>query len=344
MRTRKTIEIPRTEFSAVGTGLRSHIRTDKVNSLSFSFSLVLDEALQLVETPAIEPSVQSFTHKLVPALSYSFKVLQNDCISRGNNILTDFVVDCSYITFLPSRNSFKLSSGRLCAFTLQSFPQIIMLHNSGLMTFEHLAIRSDSKVIYSDINPNYFLVATRSSGVDISGECDMKEQSTFSVFYNFKRLVSPVKIFPVILGNAYSNIFSLSWSKSGNSNLFKAKSEKVSIEADRTGLHNRLLFKLNSFKVFRSFGNSFTGKIGREPLSQIFIDKMMELKPIAYLSFKSFVDSILNSLKKCITHIKQSLFMLNFQLYSRNEFHNNAIKHNIYLKLSEVTGQIHPTG
>jgi hypothetical protein len=51
----------------------------------------------------------------------------------------------------------------------------------------------------------------------------------------------------------------------------------------------------------------------------------------------------LDSLKKSIAHIKQFLIMLNFQLYSRNEFHNKAIKHNLYINVSEVMGQISPT-
>jgi len=321
MRTKKTIKVSRTNFKTVRAGLRSHIRTDKDNSFAFSFSFIFDKTLQLIETPTIKPPIQSLSTVLIPTFSYSFKVLQYDCISRSNNLLADYVVNSTHVAFLPSRDSFKLSLSRLCAFTLEFLPQVLVLHNLGLITTKNLTIRSDSKIIYSDINTNYFLVATRSSGIDISGECDMKKQSSFSIFNNFKGLVSPIKILPIIFRNIYSNILSLSRSKGSNPNLIKGKSKEISIETNRAGFHNRLLFKFNSFKIFRSLSNSLTRKISRKPLSQILIDKMMKLKSIANFSFKSFINRILNSLKKSVRHIQQFFIMFNLNLYSRNELH-----------------------
>jgi len=61
MQTNKTIGIPRTNFKTVGTGLASHIRTDKDNFLSLDFGFILDELLKLKECPTIKPSVESFT-------------------------------------------------------------------------------------------------------------------------------------------------------------------------------------------------------------------------------------------------------------------------------------------
>jgi hypothetical protein len=347
MRTRKTIEIPRTYTSAVGTSLGSHVRIDKDDSLSFSLCLVLDEVLQLKETPMIEPSIQSFSHKLIPALSYSFKVFQYDCVSRSNNLLADFVVHPTHIAFLSARQSFKLPSGGLCAFTLESSPQILELDNLGLVASKNPAVRTDGKIIYSEINTE-ISVATESAGVfnrchglpqvpsDLSGESDMKEHPSFSISDNLKSLVFPIKIFPIIFGNINAKILPLAFDKGGKANFIKRECKKVSVEADRAGFHNWLPFELSGFKIFRSLGNGFTGKISRKPLPQILIDKMMKLESVAYLRFKTFINSILDSMKKSIGHIKQLLVHSDFKLYRGNGLHKVECRYNLYINILEV--------
>ena len=354
MRTRKTIKITRTDISAVGAGLGSHVRVDKNNHLSFSFSFVLDKTLKLKEVPMIEPSVQSLAHKLIPALSYSFKVLQNDCISRGNNFLADVVVYPTHITFLTARDCFKLSDGRLCAFTLEFSPQILVLDNLCFVTSENFTITTDGKVIYSEVNTE-ISVATESAGVfnrchgllqvpsDLYRECNVKEHLSFSIFHNLKRLVSPVEILPVIFRNVDRNILSFTFDKSSKANLIKGEGKQVSIETNRARLHNGLLFKLSRFKILRSLSNSFTGKVSRKPLSQIFIDEMMEFVPIANFGFKSFVNSVLDSFKKCVRHFNQLFIQIYLNLYCGNGFHNPSTDTNLYLNVTEVTGSIHPT-
>ncbi len=262
MRTKKAIKISRTEVATIRTIPGSQVRIDKDNSLTFSFSLVLDETLQLIETPTIKPSIQSFTHKFISALTYSFQVLQYNYISRSNDLFADFVVDCTHVAFLFTRDSFKFSSGRFCAFTLQSSPQILMLDNSGLMTFENLAVGSDSKIIYSDINTNCFLVATRSRiGVDISIECNVKEQYTFFIFDNFKCLIAPIKVLPVILRNIYSNIFTSSWSESSNPDFIKTECEKIPIKANWTEFNNRLFLSLVDLRFSDAFAMASHAKL-----------------------------------------------------------------------------------
>lgn len=350
----KKIKVSRTNFTTVRTNLGSHIRIDKDNSLSFSFSFVANELLQLKETPTIEPSVQSFTHILIPTLSYPFKILQYDCISRSNNLLADVVVNPTHITFLFARDCFKQSFSRLCAFTLKSFPQELVLHNLGLMTSENLAITTDGKVVYSEVNTE-ISVATESAGVfnscrglpqvpsDLYRECDVKEHLSFSILDNLKSLVLPIKILPVVFRNVDRDVLSLTFDKCGNPNLIKGECKQVSVETDRARLHNRLLFKLSSFKILRSLGYCFTGKVGRKPLPQVFIDDVMKLESIDYLSFKSFVDSILNRIKKCVRHILNLFIQSNLNLYRGNGFHNQSVYHNLYLNVTEVTGSIHPT-
>src|SRR3990167_6228862 len=57
---------------------------------------------------------------------------------------------------------------------------------------------------------------------------------------------------------------------------------------------------------------------------------MMKLKSVAYLGFKSFVNSILNSLKKGAGHIKQLLITGNFQFDGGNRFHKLNAEQLIY--------------
>ncbi len=333
MQTSKGIIISRTKFKAVTTGLGSKIRIDKNNSLSFSFSFILNETLQLVEAPTIKPSVQSLPHIFVPTLSYSFKVLQYDCVSIADNFLAYFMINPTHITFLSPRDCFKLSLGRLCAFTLEFSPQVLVLHNLSLMTFENLAITTNSEIIYSDIN-THNLVSTRIRGIDISGECDMKEQSSFSIFDNLKSLVSPIKIFPIIFRNIYRNIFPLSWYESSNPNFIKGKCKKISIESYRTTFYNRLSFKLSRLKISRSFTYCFNSKISSKIklVTNILINQMMKFKSISYFSFKSFINSILNSFLKDIRHIKK-MFVITFYFNCGDKFHNETNKHNSYINV-----------
>ncbi len=342
MQTNETGKVKGTEFSAVGTSLASQIRTNLDYSDSFLQSLIFDEGLQLVETPTVNPSIKPFSHILVPALPYSFKVFHYDCVNIAvDDLFAYVVVDPSHIAFLSARNSFQKSFSIFCAFTMESSPQILELNNLGLMTFEYSAITTDSEIVYSEVNSE-FLVATRTRNVNLSRECDMKEHPSFSVFDEFKSLVSPVKILPITFGNTYKKISPFTFNKSSKANLVRRECEQVSIKADRTRLYNWLLFKLSRFEVFRCFSNSLTREISRKPVSQILVNKMMKLKPIAYLGFKSLVNSVLNCLKKNIAHIKQIFTVGCFDFYRGNELHNQTILLK-YLSLSEVKASIpHP--
>jgi len=321
MITRERIEISRTDRATIGTGLRSQVWADIDNSLSLYFSFVLDEGLKLVETPAVQPSVQSFTLELIPSFTDAFQVLQEDDIGRINNVFTDIVVNPTHVTFLAARDFHKQSLSRLCAFTLEFLPQVLELDDFGFVTCENLAVRTDCEIVYSEVNTNN-LVATRNVRVNLSRECDMEEHLSFSIFNYFKSLVSPVKILPIIFWNCDWDISSLTFIKCSEPDFIECESEQMPVEADRARFHNGLLF--SRFKIFSSFGNSFNSKIGRQPLSQFFIYKMMQLESVSYLGLKSFINCILNSVKKSVRHIKQLFTVLCFQFYCGNELHNKA--------------------
>jgi len=87
MGTRKTTRQTRTKLTASMADLRSVVRLNPNNFDSFSFSFVLDKALQLEETPIANPIVHSLSS---PLFSYTFEVFHYNLVSIeiGNNVFT----------------------------------------------------------------------------------------------------------------------------------------------------------------------------------------------------------------------------------------------------------------
>jgi len=313
MRTIKRIKISGTNFLTVGTGLASHIRIDKDDFLSLNFRFVFDEVLQLVEAPSIEPSVESLPFF---DLSYSFKIFQYNCISRRYNLFTNFVVCPSHVTFLSSRDFSKQSLSRLCAFSLKFFPQILKLDNFGFVTSKDLAIRSDCKVVYSEINT--YCRTTNIVGIDLSRESDIDEHL---IFYDTKvgYLISPIQILPIINRNIYWN--NNSFVKSRKTNFVREKCECSPIKSHRNLFENNFLFA--GFVSFKSSCNRINNKLGFEIkfLSEFVIDKVVKFKLMSAFMFKSFVSRVLTSHFITFKKFKKLRFLRNFQLDCSSTFH-----------------------
>ncbi len=317
MQTIKKIKVARTDKTTRGASLRSHVRLDKINNLSFSFRFVFDEALQLKKAPIVEPSIES---SALANLSDSLEVFHNNRVSIADNTLANNMVVVPHKAFLSATQSSEQSLGRFCAFALQPSTQVMKFSNLGFRSFEKNTFACYSEVVYSDINTQN-PVATRSWSVDFSGKCDVKKQFSFFISDNLKSLIVPVKVFPVVFWNADLNILSFAFDESSEPDFLKREGKKVFVEGDRTRFYNGLDFELGGFKIFRSLCNRFTGKISRKPLPQIFINNMVKPESVAYLGFKSFVNSILHSLLESVEHIKQLLIIRNFQFYGGSSFH-----------------------
>jgi len=313
MRTIKRIKISGTNFLTIGTGLASHVWVDENNFFPLNFSFVFDEVLQLVEAPAMKPSIESLTFF---NLSYSFKILQNNCIGRRYNLLTDFVICPSHVTFLPTGDFSKQSLSGLCAFSLKFFPQILKLDNFGFVTSEDLAVGSDSKVVYSEINTH--CRTTNIVGIDLSRERDIDKHL---IFYDTKvsSLVVPIQILPIINWNINRN--NNSFIKSGKTNFIRKKCKCSPIKSYRNLFEDNFFFA--GFVSFKSFGNSINNKLGFEIklLSEFVINQIMEFKLMSTFMFKSFVSRILTSQFITFKKFKKLRFLRNFQLDSSSTFH-----------------------
>jgi len=318
MATNKTTGITRTDLSAVRTGLGSHIRIDLLDEFSLHLCFVSDELLQLVETPTIEPSVQSFSLMFVPAIPNTFEVFQDNSICISDNLFGDVVVNMTHKSFLSSTYLLEKAFGRLRAFALQSSPKILILHNLGLMTTEHLAIRSDSEVVYSDINTNN-IIASNLVDANVFRESDVQEIPTLSVSYDVSSLVTPSEIFAVIVSDMDWNINPSVIDCEPDIIRFESECSPVISQRDR--FENNLV--VTGFIRFKSSCDSIYAELRFQlkSLSHIIIDKVVQVKLMLNLMLKSLVRSILTSIEKFGIQISESRIFrnLDFNGYSHTD-------------------------
>ncbi|MDP2974253.1 MAG: hypothetical protein Q8N60_04330, partial [Candidatus Diapherotrites archaeon] len=300
MRAREKVAITRTQGIAGGAGLACHVRINKDDLLTEPFSLVGDEGLELVKAPIVKPAIEPFSFLL---LSDSLKVFEGYDVSVSNNFFANYVVCASHVAFLPAAQHFKMPLGGLCAFSLQFTSQMPELLNPSLWSLKKPAITTDGKVVYSEVNPDY-LIATRKVGVSLSGECDVPVKNPFLI-NQFKSLILPIKILPVILRNKDSNILPIILREGSYPNFIKIECEKLTIPANALLFDDWLDFEPGAFQTFACFANSLNSKISRQPLSNIPINKPMQSKTITNLSFKTFINSELHSTRKSFAHLKE---------------------------------------
>lgn len=177
----KTTKGTRTNSATSMTDLRSVIRLNSNNLDAQSFSFVLDEVLQLIETPVANPIVHSFSSSDFP---YSSEVFHNDFVSIkfGNNLFTYVVIYPLHPTVFSSTKLLKKSFSRSSAFSLKFGTQIskFPFNIFNIRGIEETVIRSDSKIIYSKVNTkNFFL--QRAFSIDFSRKTKQEEASAFFI-------------------------------------------------------------------------------------------------------------------------------------------------------------------
>ena len=164
MATGKATRGTRANLPASVADLGSVVRLNPNNFNPFSFSLVLDEFLQLIEAPVANPIIKPFSS---PLLSYAFEIFHNDFVSikAGNNLLTYAVVYPSHITSFPTTKLFQQSLSRPCAFSLKFSTNELKLPFNllDLMRIEKLAVGSG-------INRGWQFLSTLKCGVSLPYE------------------------------------------------------------------------------------------------------------------------------------------------------------------------------
>src|SRR3990167_7353166 len=197
MGTIKATRQARTQLTASMADLGSIIRLNFDNFNSQPFSFVLDKSLQLKKTPVANPIIKPFSSSLLP---YSFQVFHNNFVSieAGNNLLAYVVVYPSHEPLLSARDFPKQSSGTLSAFGLK-FSTNKSESSFSLFDFvrvEKLAVGSDCKVVYSEVNAKNSVLQSRGS-INLFGKRKQEEASSFSVNPQDTFINIPIEIFLV---------------------------------------------------------------------------------------------------------------------------------------------------
>jgi len=336
MRTMEETFCTGSELGTSGAGFASIERVDFNYINSFNSSLVFDEALQLIETPAVEPEVESPAFFHVP---YSPEVFHYNCISGlyiGDNGLADIVVNPSLEALLSARELFKQSPGRPCAFGLKFRPQMLELEHLGFdfISREELFLACNSNMVYSKVDANDFISRIGINSIDVSGESDADEHSSFFVKSKFSSLITPIEILPVTFWDFNWNVYSSI--DCCEPDFIKKECKCSSVEINRhVFFENRSGIAFARFEGLESLGCNPVGiddelTFQFEPFSSPIVSNMMEFIPIGNAVVKSELRNVRNTLGIFFHSIKQNFIKRNFQLNRSNRFHimpNNLIEY-----------------
>jgi len=276
--------------------LAGHIRIDLNNFNSFSFSFVLDKTLQLIETPVTQYPIKDSSSSFV-FLANSFEVFHNNFVSIkiGNNILTNVMVSPSHKPFLSTRDFFKQSLSRPCAFSLEFRTQILELPFNPL-DFSRpikLAIRSDSKIINSDINTKNSILEARAIDINVFRECKQEETSTFFIYPQEAFSNFPSEILPITIWNSERDF---------NPTFDCSQTQDIILKGSRTReiiSHTDFVDYWFTFSLLDHttglFDTSDSELALQSSLSQGLIDKGVELDIIPYLFSPCSIDTELQT-------------------------------------------------
>ena len=283
-----------TEFSAVRTDLACVEWTDFDNIDSFSFSFVFDEVLQLKETPAIQPEVESlsFSH-----LSYPFKVFQYNSsgIATIDNLFAYVMVYPSLEPLLSARNLFKKLSGATSAFGLKFGSQSFEFEPVSLDLFsaEELPIARYSNMVYADINAKNSILDIR-FGIDIFGKCEQEETSAFFVYSQKAFNYIPSEIFFVAVRNCEWYLDSAFDSCQAQDIVLKRGTAREVIPHG-TSVYNRLGFSFLDHTASLLYAGDRKLTL-QTNASEMFVDKWMQFDIIPDFVLPCSIDAELQSL------------------------------------------------
>ena len=262
----------------------------------FSDCFILDKILQLEETPIMQPAVHSFT---LSQFSNPFKVLYNNGMSIKviHDLLTDVMIAPSHKPFFSSRNLLEKLSAGTSAFTLKLGSQSFEFEfcSFDAIGAEKLLVRSNSNIIYSDINAKNSVLEVRAFSIDIFGECEHEKASAFFINSQKAFINLPSEVFFVTIWDSERN-FDSPFDCGNAQDVILHRDASGEIVSHRTSLNNWLSLSLlnNPTRLFDT-GNSKLR--GQTSLSEGLIDERMELNIINYSSSPSLINAELQSFR-----------------------------------------------
>lgn len=311
------------------TSLRCVSGIDINNPNSFSESLVFNKELKLSKSPLVNPFI------IFSCCSDANQIFHNNNISfiqSTNNSLADFMIFQSHKLSPSTRNSFKLSLGRLRAFRLKLSNKFIMLDSKifKILSIEFI-VGSDCNFIDTAVHSKNFEMLVRSPRA-FCGECENKEHPIFVI--NFQKTFNnlPVKIFQSIIGNFYRNLNSAFNCRNTQNIILEGK---TSWRIVSNGTEFNKWFVLGFLNHPTSLFNTRDRKLSRKSKSsQIRVNKRVEFDIISDSHLPSFINTELESLLVEFNSFDNQI--INFQLNrnTSNQHHNNIKKQdylNIYI-------------
>ena len=327
----KRITRTRTQNSAFGTDLGSVIRSNPNNFNSFSFSLVLDETLQLVEAPVTDPIVHSFTSSLSPD---SFEVFHDNLVSIkiGNNVFADVVINPTHITCFSSAYLLKKTLCGKSAFALKFTTQVFEFP-FNLLDFcraKESIIACNSEFVYSEVNAENKL---RSVVYSIDFFRESEQEESFSLFINSQETFSwtaPAgKIFFITIRDSDGGFLSASQSFIDK---FVSFESCASWEIVSNTCSSDKWFSFCFFNIATSLAYASDCQLRWqfELQSEIFIDNIMQFDVVPYFILPSSINTELQSFsvsRKSINYLGSSG---NFYFGCDNTSHNNTEEQEVY--------------
>jgi len=298
MRTRKTTIGTRTKLTTSMADLRSVIRFNSNNFNTIHYSFILDETLQLKETPITNPIVHNPTSML---FSNSFEVFHYNLISvkLGNNVFTDVVVNPSHPTSFSSREFSKQSLTGTSAFSLQFTTQIFELP-FNLLYFSRIikpAVRTDSEVVYSEVNAQNIVLRTNVllSDSNLFRECEQEETSAFFIHPEKALTNFPSEVIFVTSRNVQFELLP-NFEKSQNQLVGFDIGTSWEVIPNTCSIYNRLGFSLLDHST--SLLHTSDCYLGREfeTLTDSLIDSIMQFEVLSDFMFPSIINTELKSL------------------------------------------------
>lgn len=319
----------RTECSTFGTDLGSVVRLDSNNFNAFSFSFVLDEALQLIEAPIAYPIVHSLSS---PLFSDTFEVFHYNLVSIevGNNIFTDFVINFSHKPLLFSTQLLEKPFGTSSAFGLKFTTQVFEF-SFDLLNFCRIikpAVRSDSEVIYSEVDAKNSTLDIRAIGSNLFRECEQEEASSF--FIQSEKALSdiPTKIFFVAVRDSEWH-FNPTFDSSQRQDIIFEGCRTWKVVSHRTSVYDWFGLSLldHSTGLFDTSDNELT--LQSIPLESR-INKRMEFDIVPYLILPSSINTELQSFSIDFESFNYLRSCLNLNFSCCSDVHNGSKEQPIY--------------
>jgi len=262
------------------------------------YSFISDKALQLKEAPVANPIVHNPPSSLFPN---AFEVFNYNLVSVevGNNVFAYVVINPSHPTSFPTTKLFQQSLRRPCAFSLQFTTQILKLSFSSL-DFSRIikpAVRTDGKVIYSEVNAQNIVLRTNVllSGINLFRECEQEKASSLFIHPKQAFFNIPREVFFVTSRDVEFELLPY-FEQSQDKLIAFDVSTSWKVESDRSSFDGWLCFSLLDHSTSLSYASDSYLGWKFEYLSYFVIDSIMELEVFGNLILPSVIDTELKCL------------------------------------------------